>query len=542
MSFIFENDNLIKSLLQAGQPMQKSAQVNDKVIQSALPSYELALKLLYNLQRDLNDPRAPEAATPIGTEVPNAQVTANVANFRTLGDFLQWAAQNKLTWKGKRFAWTQAEVDDKRGDPNDPTQKAWVFTSLPFDRDDRALDRQPNTVTVYADKDALIEYLSSLRDAPETKGNKVLQFMLATLIGETNGYLRIAGEKPLDTKSTNKPQADINPRLVIDVLPDVLESSRINENLDNHPFQNVNPDDNNTLTVGDLKDEGSFQAWLRGRKVRVHTELNGKQMAQSYIAGATDTNGDPCLAVNILYKRALQLKNVALGDDKTVPNYSKAVNLYLQSVINFGKNIKGKDGQSCAVLQPGTTDNPNAIQTPGNSASGKPGDAAAMTKSLDDVAQYMPLNLSSINLNHIDAFFRAYESMLAGSNSSQERAVKEYHAQVTTAWQNLKRAQIDSSYNFPLVGGAETVVRWLRNPSNTYSGFVHNLAAIVESTFKAISLFYDSYARTVSSRDGSKVSPEFKSIVEGQTPIYESNMRFLNRWLNDANRVQGFKR
>lgn len=547
MSFIYENDLLLKVLLEVGdQSIQKTAQTgmlpDEKLaVVNAIPDYEIALKLLYNLQRDLGDPDAPTAGVPIGVEgSPNASVTANTAHFRTLGDFLTWAAQNKLTWKGKRFAWTQAEVDAKRDQADDPTQHAWVFTSLPYDRNNRDLDRQPNPTTAYADKDAVVAYLSALRDSPDAKKNKVLQFMLATLIGEANGYLRIAGEQPIQTHSSEQPAENLNPRMVIDVVPSVLSMENINEGIDNHPFQLTNPDNDNALTVGDLKDEGSFKAWLRNRKIKLTTPAKGKEPAKSIVVGATDSNGDPCLAVHILYKRALQLRNVAAGDDQTVQNYSKGVALYIMSVTTFGKTLSGKDGQPCAVLNPGTSATQQGVGAGvgGGIGAAKP----ATTQMLNDVVQYMPLDLNSVNLNEIDAFFRAYEKIIGNTGSSAETAVQELHAQFNTARQNLGKSLVASRYNFPLVGGADAVVKWLKDPSNSYSSFIQNLSEAVEAAFGAISLFYNSYVRQRSSEDRIIFSPEQKSIVEGQTPIYRANMRFINRWLSDAGRVQGFKK
>jgi len=551
MSFIYENDQLLKSLLEAGsQSIQKQAQnaaldPSEKGrIVAAIPNYELALKLLYNLQRDLGDPAAPPAGVPIGVEgAPTAAITANTANFRTLGDFLTWAATNKLTWKGKRFAWTQAEVDAKRDQPDDPTQQAWAFTSLPFNRNDRAIDRQPKEVQVYADKESVVEYLSALRDSPEAKKNRVLQFMLASIIGETNGFLRIKGEQPILTHPSPQPADNLDQRLVVDVVPSVLSMDNINEGIDNHPFQITNPDNVNALTVGDLKDEGSFKAWLRNRRVKITIPAQGKVPAKTVIVGATDSDGDPCLAVHILYKRALQLRNVAAGDDQIVPNYSKAVALYIMSVTNFGKTLSGKDGKPCSVVNPGTgiAATPGVGAGPGTPGAGGVG-GSITGQHLNNVVPYMPLNLNSVNLNDIDAFFRAYEKILADTGNSAETAVQELHAQFNTARQNISKSLVAVRYDFPLVGGADAVVKWLRDPVNSYSSFVQNLAEAVEAVFGAISLFYNSYVRQRSSEDRVIFSPEQKSIVEGQTPVYRANMRIINRWLSDAGRVQGFKK
>lgn len=549
MSFIYENDQLIKLLLEAGDSsINKKAQTgmlpDEKVsLVKSIPNYELALKLLYNIQRDIDPLSAPSADTPIGVEGnPNAEIPATTAHFRTLGDFLNWAATNKLTWKGKRFAWTPEEVALQRGKPNDPTQSAWVFTSLPFNRNDRRIDRQPEEKSVYADKDALVAYLSALRDGPEAKGNNVLRFMLASLIGETNGYLRIKGDKPINTKTSDTPQDNLDPRLVVDVLPSVLSMETLNEGLNLHPFQNVSPDIDGALTVSDLKDAGSFKAWLRNRKVKVTVPAQGGQPAKSVVMSAdpTDAESDPCLAVHILYQRATKLASVAEGDDRTVPNYSKAVALYVLAITTYGKTVVGKDGKPCAVVRPGTTTGVAPGTQPG--AGGVGTGKSPSTQQLNDVIQYMPLNLNSINLNSIDSFFRAYEKLVTDTGSSEEQAIKEHHAYVSTAWQNIKPMLTKSDYRFSLIGGAETVVPWLRDPRSSYYPFVKNLSDILNSTFQTIGMFYDSYVRSRSSEDRVIFDPQQKSIVEGQTPIYQSNMRIISRWLNDAGRVQGFKK
>lgn len=548
MSFIYENDQLVKLLLEAGDnSIKKQAQTgalpDDKInIVKAIPDYELALKLLYNLQRDLGDPSAPAAGVPIGVEGnPNAEVSASTAHFRTLGDFLGWAAANKLTWKGKRFAWTPEEVAAKRGVPGDPTQDAWVFTSLPFDRNDRRLDRQPEEKSVYADKDALVAYLSALRDSPEAKQNNVLRFMLASLIGETNGYLRIKGETPISTKPSDKPQDNLDPRLIIDMVPSVLSMETVNEGIDNHPFQNANPDSDNALTVNDLKDEGSFKSWLRNKKVKVTTPANGKQPAQTVVVGATDSNGDPCTAVHVLYKRALLLRNVAAGDDQTVPNYSKGVALYLLAVTNFGRTlVDPKTGQACAVVTPGTT-----TATPGTAAPGAGGTDSAgkgsATQMLNNVVSYMPLRLGSINVNDIDAFFRAYEKIIT-PGTELERAVKEHHAQVSTSKLYLDKMLINYRYDFPLSGGAESVVKWLSDPRKSYNSFVQHIMLILENTLGAINLFYNSYAVARSGEDRAIFTPEQKSIVAGQLQIAQSNKAKLQEWEYATNSVQGIKK
>jgi hypothetical protein len=377
MSFIYENKLLLQALLEAGGALEKKAQDNEQSKQNilenfrdfnqnqeivkALPDYDLALKLLYNLQRELKDPKAPPAGIPIGTQSGSTQIEANTANFRTLGDFLNWAAANKLTWKNQRFAWTKEEADKDRSIINNN----WTFTSLPFDRNDRSLDRQPIRTIAYANKDALIEYLAALRDSPETQKNNVLKFMLASLIGEANGFLRIQGEKPIETKTSPKPADNLDPNLIVDILPAILGNDTINENLNNAPFNLFKADNVNALTVEDLKSKSNFTNWLSNRQIKVN--LGGKNPTTKVVKVFDPESGDPCLAVHILYKRALHLRNAAEGHDQFVTNYSKAINLYINAVTAFGREFTDKNGHPCTVLSP--TSDTNARVYPGGSGS-----------------------------------------------------------------------------------------------------------------------------------------------------------------------------
>lgn len=542
MSFIFENKKLIQTLVEVGdEAIQKQAQ-NTRTNAAPVSDYELAQKLLFNLQRELGDPQAPAAGMPLGVEggAGDINLTANTANFRTLGDFLNWAIEKKITWKGKRFAWDQSEVDEKRGQPEDPTQKAWVFTSMSFNRNDRSVDRQPNTVRVYADKDALVEFLSALRDSPEASNNKVLSFMLSSLIGEVNRYLRIAGQKPIDPKPSAKPQEFLNSDLIVDVVPDILDLENFDEGLDNHPFQNIEPDSNNALTVKDLKDEGTFKYWLRNKKVKVTISSQGNQSTK--VVGATDPKGDPCLAVHILYKRALYLKNVAAGDDKIVPNYSKAVALYLQSVTTFGKNILDKDGKPCAVTTTGTID-PASQQQQQQQQRGTTG-TNQVQQMLYNVVRLMPLRSENFDFSRIQAFFRAYEALLQGSNSSQLSAVQEFSNRVATSRQEISGLLNDSGmFNFNLGVDPSTVAQWVKPPAfRNYVPFVQKLMSALDATQSAISMFYSEYADP---RITDKLRPDQQQLVAGQfmgNSYYQRNRDDMEDWLHNSDKITGVSR
>jgi hypothetical protein len=215
MSFIKEDKELMTILMGLGAAdIMKSAQTQVATSPADYNSvaYRIAVPLLVNLQREIRAPGAPPKEVPLGTETANAQpqdLAATVTNLRTLGDFIQWAADKKLTWNGKRFAW---KAEEKSIVP----ENAWSFTSYKQDRTQRVAEsRQPQTVSAYALEPELAEYLAYLRDVP-AKDNKVLQVMLGKIIGELNVYLEDKGGQTIETKRKKDVAEDPNQMVVVD--------------------------------------------------------------------------------------------------------------------------------------------------------------------------------------------------------------------------------------------------------------------------------------------------------------------------------------
>src|SRR5579885_1894666 len=216
MSIIYDNKDLMILLAGAGAAdLMKQGQVKPPAAGPVdLIPYRMVKPFLVQLQRTIDPANAPPKAAPIGTKLDpaTANLNADVGNLRTLGDFIQWAAEKKLTWGGKRFAWNSAEEAEARD------AGAWKFDSYPKDRSDRnVVTRAANPVTAYALKPELVEYLTYLRDGPaKDPKNKVLQVMLSKIIGEVNVYLRAYGEDGIDAKA--KPGAtksDLDPNMVV---------------------------------------------------------------------------------------------------------------------------------------------------------------------------------------------------------------------------------------------------------------------------------------------------------------------------------------
>lgn len=162
------------------------------------------------------------------------------------------------------------------------------------------------------------------------------------------------------------------------------------------------------------------------------------------------------------------------------------------------------------------------------------------SNALSYVVQAMPLDSSEISVSDISKFFAAYESMLGNSNGSQKQSISSLNSEFGKSLQNINSFLRISMLAFPLNASAGTVATWLRDPMK-YQPLINNLQACVNAAFSAIKLFYTNYGKVRSSDGQDLLTPEQKSIIGSQTPIYNDNMMVLQRWLNQTSQVTGFK-
>jgi len=536
MSFIYENDELIKLLIAEGsKSLNKQGQASPASTPTINPdTYNLAKTLLVGLQKSIDPQNAPKESSPIGVKDPSiTDLTANVSNLMSLGDFLQWAAAKQLTWKGERFAWgpDKDTVDPKTGakikaDPH--PDGAWVFTVKKIDRSSRDPDtREPQYITAYADKEPLVAYLSTLRDEASSGGSekKVFQVMLSKIIGQVNEFLTSAGENPIDTKS--KPEdkkSDLNPEAIVDgFASNILDPSTALVGANAAPtFLGTNPA--NQLRVKHLLDLGAFTSWLRDKQIVV-AGIAGKPATKP---GVLDPEGDPCSALYILFQRAQYLSSIAPGAEKASPGYTKMITLYQKQLQEFGKNFKGKDGNPCTVTSAGTgissTDgkpggNEYAKWDGGAGVGGK-GDPKVTGQLIDQMVMALPLNIQEINFHKISQFFMLYNQLLADSKSVVKSEVQNAMNQSYTSMSTASGLTTGKN-SFSMFAGPSEVVEWLQPPQgNKYMPFLSHLKAILSNTRTVLGVFYDSYKDMFNS--------EQRAHVEAQ--IAEPNSIYKNNW------------
>lgn len=359
------DDEKIKILLASVVAKEHLKKYAD-TIESEIQTFRLAQPLISNLEQKI-DPSVKEDATAFrGSELP-VPTQPDVSNFRTLGDFIRWAADNRLTWKGKRFAWRLDDLspkpaDVKRYDAMHPTRE-------------REESREPITDQFDVDQGGLVGYLTSIRDH-EAVSNKVLEVLIKSNINEINS-LNIFGGEPIDPKATISLEKDIPDDAIIDGFGSsyLLGEDSWNRGLDAAPLFSTS---SATLKGKDIKSVGAFQVWFGNLKTLNKEKFEKSVTGAEGLVSPLSPEGDPCLAFYILHKRASFLKDRAQAFVASNPsqfsNYPKYINAYLGMIDKLKDMVKDPvTGGSCNLFSPKPTGGLSGTQLDTFDTSRKPG-------------------------------------------------------------------------------------------------------------------------------------------------------------------------
>jgi hypothetical protein len=538
---IFDNDNLIEKLIGAGLDFNtKFAQANPAIGQGAEPilplnlddlknirsddptisNLQFARALTVNLQRSVGDPSAPPLEEPFSTD-GNKPAVNLMANSTSLGAFLNWIADNKIQYQGKRFVWKK---DGHWGDPATKTnwikgpdeilvpQTAGRYTSIDVSKPVSATGEYEEMVA-FADKEILLKYLAYIRDVliPRGKDPRAAEVVISRLISEMNS--KILPAERIDSHATAKDKVPaIDLEMVVDAFPNetlVLDNSgQFNTGLNSAPtFDNLPTH----LTVGNLRDLSSFTAWLTNMWVK---QPNTPKPIKAYDLEASDA--DSCAALRALYNRAMRLSSIGTGRDNVKPNYSKAVIRYLSAIKEFAPSFHDSSGRPCSVIA--ETVAPSTTQ-PGTGQPGQPGAAQPATPggklSSDEVAKLtelltsLPLEVEAIDLAKINRFIdnaAAFDRSVASGQVSGDSVVRFNRAigALQTMMTSSGYPRIELSWSFPQIAKA-----YLRDPNNESQFFKDKLVEIVSTAATLISALYSAY--------GPKLPQNIKSNMFQQT-------------------------
>lgn len=416
----------------------------------ALEAYKLAKKLILGIRStfitDPNDPEFVKKSAPLdfGSEKPPEIKPENLI---TLGDFLTWAAANKVMWDGARIAWDYTPPDDQgQGESGEKPniENPWVFQSYQKGRDRDQFTRQAVTKTYYANKDGLLKFLTYLRDTPAAKENKVFEVMISKVIGQANQYLQ-PNEK-IGPRPEEKPAAQFNDGDVVDGFPsNIMDIKKPYDGIEQNAPMFTNA--SNKLTYGDVKDLASLQNWI-----------SGMRDASAPNVDPNSAEGNPCQIVHILYLRARYLSS-QVRYDKLRPKYSEFAKLYLTNITNLGKQFS-YNGQACAVTAPGVGpgQQPGQPEQPGQGG----GELSAATPAiLQQLSTLRPFNAQYISFPEIKKFVDMYATYARNPLVTQQAAninqyietLKTYLGTDTIQLNNITTDRLKAMLKNPSAGG-----------------------------------------------------------------------------------------
>lgn len=518
MSFIYDDNKLLEKLLISGiNSVVKQAQ--QKPVAPAptdYSAYHVADALNVQLQRQLGLPSAPSKGVPLGAEKDAPQnPVATTENLKTLGDFILWCARSKLTWENERFAWSQDEQHPSQNDNPD----IWDFGAMTGDRKRDAATREAVKVPAVANVKSLTEYLSYLRDSST---NQITRLMISKLIGELNPILATGNKPTLDAVSKPENKSSFADTDIVDgFMSTNLDAADPFAGTDGFPFFQKAP---KKLTWGDIKTEGNFKAWLRSMTVG---------LSDKTVVTADKPESDaPCIACNILYRRAQHLAQFGGSADKYKANFSKLAEAYVKAVQEFGRKLTGADGKTCAVTTAGTAG--AAAAKPGTSTA--PGDQKYDSMAMNKVVMSLPLRVETLDFDRIDQFFREYVKL----NPEAEQ----WHAAATTYMDAASNLTIHNDKTFNLQTGPRDLLALLKPPQinqgSPYVPFLNQLKGVLDMTGNALQDLKKRYADTESGeamiRDPGQLS-RINAQILGTSSIWSSNNRIINTWLSQVSTV-----
>lgn len=558
---IFDNDNLIEKLIEAGldfntkfakvdpgfapatynsnSPLNVDDLQNARSSNPTVANLQFARALTVNLQRSIGDPSAPPLEEPFGTE-GNKQADNLMVNSTSLGAFLNWVADNKIQYQGKRFVWKKdghwenpatktnwIKGDDEKLAP----QTAGLYQSIDVSKPVSATG-QYEEMFAYADKETVLKYLTYIRDVliPRGKDPRAAEVVISRLISEMNSKIPVTDRiNPYSTAKDKVPPIDLE--MIVDAFPNetlVLDNSgQFNTGLNSAPtFDNLPTH----LTVGNLRDLPSFTAWLTNMWVK---QPNVPKPVKAYDLEAADA--DSCAALRVLYNRAMRLSSIGTGRDNVKPNYSKAVIRYLSAIKEFAPSFHDSSGRPCSVIA--ETVAPSTTQ-PGTGQPGQPGAAQPTTPggklSSDEVAKLtelltsLPLEVEAIHLEKIKRFIdnaAAFDRSVA-SGPVATGSIGRFYMAMGNLQQMMQSPfpRIELSWSFPDIAST-----YLKDPNKDFQFFKDKLKEAVSTVAALISALYSAYGPQLPQNIKSNMFQQTNYVAKENFSRLESFQDVINR-------------
>lgn len=488
MSFIYDDPKLVDKLLLDALnwhfkfTKEGQAAVADEEEQNR----NVLLGMIKNLQSQLDPNKA--SAAQVSWEGDH-RPTMDSSTLESLGDLVKWMGDNKITINGQRVVFPGNE---------NPNQKGWILYRL---ETHTAAPEQRGAAPggFFVNPELLKSYVQQLQAYQQQNPNKTMQFQLGNIIREISTDLGVN-----ISHQYQAPEKTLRDTEVLDNVPQLFST------VEHSGYGGDVP-----LTYGDLKDELTFNAWLKGKGIQWSGEIEGKPARVP--AGAPGF--DACGVLKILMYRATH----QMATDQESKNKSQ---LYARQVSVVAKAYNcDLSGVSSGAGAGGATQ-----QQQGGAAAGN------QQALVNEIVDGLPLALQNIDFSRINTFFDKI-TQLMGNNPT----VMSYISNTKGLMQKASALTVNNDSFVQLGISPQAVVNMLKPnartgyPAANFFGFVSILDQIVDNVRAVVGYFMAAYA--------SKVTDQQRAFIYGQigrrpddSSIYSRNIEYLNNWQRTSTR------
>jgi len=363
MPLIHDNPWLVSQLIQAALDSENKLSKKGQAAPAQEQPVATGLKSILNNLRNQINPGS-DSTGAISHETSGADVFSH--NMDSMGDLVQWLANNGTRVGGKAIVYA--------GNVARPGEEYGYFKIEPgteiLVRDNPARPDRGNASLVgfWINPEALKNYLVSLQSDEKLKTNVMFQVQLLKLIQDAN--------KQLDLDVSEQYKAPEK------VLPDTTVADSTPQEL--NPTQ-WSTQGNIPLTLGDLKDSTTLNAWLSSKNIGLNIGGHTGGMMINH------PDFDHCALLKILNQRAgFKASRATTAEAKEIAA------AYAQKIKAIAAEIKCD--LSAQPQQPGQ-------EKPGGQAGGL---AAASPQILQELSSLKPFNSQYISFPEIGKFLQLY--------------------------------------------------------------------------------------------------------------------------------------
>lgn len=488
MSFIYDDPNLVIKLMSNALDYQfKFTKRGQDAMAQARANL---LAMVKNLQTKL-DPN--QSATPQISWEGDQQPTLASPNLESLGDFVHWLTQSKIMMSGQRIAYDNSEVT---GQP----PAGWILYRLETHAatpDQRGAD--PGGF--YVNPKLLETYITQLQSYESQNPNKTMRFQLGRLIEEANQDLGT------NVNSTYQaPEKILRDTVVLDNVPDTFV------NIQSSGYGGDVP-----LTYGDLKDEMTFNSWLKNKGIQFLGQVGGKSSKIPFGAPGFDS----CTVLKVLMYRATHKAYISTEE-------KEQSQIYARQVSNIAREVNcDLSGQAA---QPGSADRQGGQN---QDAGSKELSGNQLQSIINEIVDSLPLQLQNIDFNRIKTF----EGKMAQLMSNNPTVIN--YISSTNGLMDKATALTKSGDTFFQLGISPTAVVNMLKPNAqgfaaaNFFSLVQLLDQVVDNVRAMVGYFMSAYA--------SKVTDQQRAFIYGQigrrpddTSIYSRNIEYLNQLMQTS--------